>query len=106
MKKILFNVIGVLLVVVAVLLGIGGVIGGLYMGLYYGLYGGICAVIDAAQKAPIVGSDIAWGVIRIIFAGLMGWATCLVSWIAAFAVGKFGAYLCHNADNTRRDYRR
>ena len=54
-----------------------GIVVGLYTGAYLLLYGGIVQLIRGLQH-PFVATDIAGGVVRIIFASPAGWVSCLV----------------------------
>ena len=81
MKVILF-LIGVLLIVAAVL-------GGLYVTFGYCLYGGIISIIHGCTANPVIAADIAFGIIRILFASLAGWVTFLIT--AFLAACFFGA---------------
>ena len=59
------------------LIGIGLIILGIGLGLYVGLYlcfiGGIVAIVEAIKATPIESLGIAFGIVRIVFAALLGW---------------------------------
>lgn len=98
MKTLLSGIVFLL----ALLIGIGGVAGGIYLGVWYGLVGGIIAVIEAAKATPIPAPDMAWGIARVVFAGLMGWGTLLVSWTCAAALFAFAGSLNSGYGSRRR----
>lgn len=67
--------------IVKTAIGIASMIIGLCVAAYVGLWlmfvGGIMQVIDGVKSDPVDGSDVAWGIVRIVFASP-------VSGIAAF----------------------
>lgn len=67
--------------VIGILLIVAGVLAGLYVGLWLMFIGGIIQVINAVKANPTPAIDVAWGVVRIIFASLVGWG------IAAIGIG-------------------
>lgn len=71
--NIFFKVLGVLLC-------IAGVVGGLYMGVWYGLIGGVIATVEACKATPIESTGVAFGVARVLFAGVFGWLTAFGLW--------------------------
>lgn len=70
--------LGVVFIVVGVLLG-------LYVGGYVCFIGGIVQVVDAVRAEVLVSSELAWGIAKIVFAGLVG----LLSGIVPFIAGQF-----------------
>ena len=58
--------IGVVLVVL-------GVIAGLWAGLWWAFIGGIVDVIEAVRATELDAMDVAIGVVKIFFAGVVGW---------------------------------
>lgn len=60
---------------------------GLYFGLWVMFIGGIVQVIEAIKDNPVSGMDIGIGIIRVIGAGVVGWATfiviSLITWLFA-----------------------
>jgi uncharacterized membrane protein len=68
---------------------LGGVVLGLYLGAYLCLVGGIIQVIQSAT--PTVHADgVAWGVLRVLAAGPIGWISfwlCAVVGIAMMTEG-------------------
>lgn len=65
-------------VVIGLLMIVGGIALGLYAGLWWAFVGGIIQIISAVQASPIPPADIAWGVVKIVFAGLIGGVSALV----------------------------
>lgn len=65
--------------VIGIVMIVAGVALGLYVGVYLMLVGGILQIV-AAVKGGFVASGIAWGVVKIVFAGAAGGlsATCLL----------------------------
>lgn len=57
--------IGFLIIIASILFGV-------YVGGYLMFYGGIVQVIEAFQVTPIAAGSIAWGIIKVIFAGTGG----------------------------------
>jgi hypothetical protein len=56
---------GLLLILVGVALG-------LYAGLWWAFIGGIIQIIEAVKATPVPAMDVALGIARIVFAGLIG----------------------------------
>lgn len=67
-----------------------GVALAVYIGLYLMLWGGIVQIVDAVQEEPVEGAEIAWGVIRIVFAGTATAFTLYGIGFVAFLVGGWG----------------
>ena len=51
---------------------------GLFVSLYLCLVGGIIQLIEGIQTNPVSASSIAWGIVRICFSGVAGFATFLI----------------------------
>ncbi len=68
-----------------ILLGIILILAGIALGIYVGFWllfvGGIMTIINAIKADPVSATSIAWGAIKIIFAGAAGglsfWALAL-----------------------------
>jgi hypothetical protein len=58
--------------VLGILMMVAGVVFGVWAGLWWAFIGGISQIVDALQASPIDGSNIGWGVVKIIFAGAIG----------------------------------
>ncbi len=60
------------------LLILAGVVLGLYVGGYLCLVGGIIQIIEQIQAPVIEASQVAWGIVRVLGAGLCGELSALV----------------------------
>ncbi len=58
--------------ILGVALIIAGIAFGLYVGIYLMLWGGILAVITQVRAEHLDAASLAWGVVRIMCAGLVG----------------------------------
>ena len=63
--------IGLLLVLV-------GIVFGVWAGLWWAFVGGIMQIVAAVQTSPVPGADIAWGIVKIIFAGAIGGVSAML----------------------------
>lgn len=73
----------------AILMIIAGIVLGIYVGLWLCFVGGIIQLVDAIKAAPNVeGMQIAWGVVRIVFAGFAGMVSAFVLIIPGMAMLK------------------
>ena len=63
--------IGLLLVLV-------GIVFGVWAGLWWAFVGGIMQIVAAVQASPVPGADIAWGIVKIIFAGAIGGVSAML----------------------------
>ena len=71
-----------------VIIGVVGTALSIWFGLWVMLVGGISTVVDAVQEDPIVGSTVAWGVVKTLFAGTVTSFGVALSWIAAIALAE------------------
>lgn len=62
----------------AVLIVIAGIIMGAYLGLWVCFVGGIIQIIEALKATPIQAMGVAFGLLRVISAGLVGWGTVAI----------------------------
>lgn len=62
---------------VGILMIITGVIAGIYAGLWWAFIGGIVDIIQAIRAPELLEMDVAIGVAKIMFAGLIGWVVSL-----------------------------
>lgn len=67
--KVVLGILGILMVLV-------GIAAGLFVGLYLCFYGGIVQIIGGIS--PVNAGAIAFGIIRVISAGLIGWLSALI----------------------------
>ena len=68
------------------LLVLAGIAFGVWAGLWWAFVGGIIQIIDALQASPVVGADIALGIVRVVFAGFIGGITAFVAIIPGAAL--------------------
>lgn len=75
-----------------VILGLGliivGIVLGLYAGLWWAFVGGIIDMIQGLTASPIDAQTVAWGVVRILFSGFIGWMSALICLIPGVALLK------------------
>lgn len=64
------------------IISIASVIGVAYFGFIFMFVGGIIQVVDALKAVPVVSSDVAWGVARVVFTGL---GTMILAFASLFA---------------------
>lgn len=64
-------------ILIGLVLVIVGIACGIYFGLWWALIGGIIPLINDCRVATIVPMDIALDVVRILFAGAIGWLTAM-----------------------------
>ena len=83
--------------IIFILLGIAA---GVYCGVWLMLVGGIIQVIEGAKMDPVSSFDIAIGIVRFLFAGVVGWLSFLIP-------SAIGGALIGSTDNrkTRFGYR-
>ena len=75
------KVIGVLCIVVGIVLG-------LYCGLWWAFIGGIIQIIEQVRAEHLEAMVVAFGICKIIFAGIIGWAAAFVGIIPGMALLK------------------
>ena len=61
----MYKLLGALIIIFGVCLG-------LYLGIYVCFYDGIVMLIDGCRQDPVNAGDIAFGIIRVFFAGVVG----------------------------------
>lgn len=59
--------------VLGISVAIIGILAALFVGGYLMFIGGIIQFVDGIEADPNSGSDIAWGITRFLFSGLVGW---------------------------------
>ena len=57
---------------IGIILMIAGIAFGLYVGLWWAFIGGIVDVISAIRATELVAMDVAIGIVKVLFAGLIG----------------------------------
>tara|TARA_R110000824_G_scaffold526_4_gene3342 strand:+ start:4640 stop:4885 length:246 start_codon:yes stop_codon:yes gene_type:complete len=65
---------------------LGGIAAGLYVGLWWAFIGGIVNVIEAIRSEELVAMDVAIGVCKIVFAGIIGWVSAAVLIVPGLAL--------------------
>lgn len=78
--------------VFATIIAIVSLIGAVYLGLWVMFIGGIVQGIDAVKMSPVDSFGITVGIVRVIFAGLVGYIALVIGLIVAGLVGtkKYG----------------
>jgi hypothetical protein len=71
-----------------ILLMIAGVAFGLYAGLWWAFIGGIVDVISAIRAPDLVAMNIAIGVAKVVFAGVIGGVCGIVSVLPGYVLFK------------------
>ena len=64
--------------IIGLLLIVAGICLGLYVGLWLCFIGGIMDIINAVRAETLVKATVGWGVVKIMFAGFLGWVCALV----------------------------
>jgi len=57
---------------------VGGVVLGIWLGVYVMFIGGLTQFINAIKSTPVPASELAFSVAKMLFAGVVGIASCLV----------------------------
>lgn len=73
------TVIGILMIVAAIVFGI-------WAGLVWAFIGGIVDIINALKADEIEAITIAIGVVKVMFAGLIGWASAMLLMLPGLAL--------------------
>lgn len=73
--------IGLLLIII-------GVCVGLYAGVWWAFIGGIINVIEAVRAEQLVEMDVACGVAKIVFSGVIGWLSAIAFIAPGFVMVK------------------
>jgi len=64
--------------IVGIVMVVFGVITGLYIGFWWAFVGGIVECISIVKSDAIVPLDVALAISRVMFSGLIGWASSAV----------------------------
>jgi hypothetical protein len=72
--------------ILGAILIVGGVVIGIYVGIWWAFVGGIMDVIHAVRAPELAGLAVAWGVLKICFAGLFGWVAAIPFMTAGYAL--------------------
>jgi hypothetical protein len=65
--------------IAGILLFICGIALGVYVGIWWALIGGIVLVVESITADPVSASGIAYGVVRVMFAGFLGYVTAILA---------------------------
>lgn len=65
-------------ITLGILFVLAAIVGGLYVSIGYCLIGGIVSLIHGCQANPIDAFSIAYGIVRIVFTAVAGWATFFI----------------------------
>jgi len=71
--------IGIILIII-------GVAVGLYAGIWWAFIGGIVDVIEAIRAQDLVGMDVAVGVAKVMFSGLIGYVSGFIMVLPGLAM--------------------
>jgi hypothetical protein len=63
--------------ILGVILFIFGIFAGLYVGLWWAFVGGIIQIIEGIVATPVVATSIAFGIVKIMFAGALGYLSAI-----------------------------
>jgi hypothetical protein len=64
--------------ILGILLILAGIASGIYFGVWWALIGGIVVVIEQVRAVNLDAMTVALGIVRILFAGFIGWASAMV----------------------------
>ena len=64
--------------IIGVMLILAGIALGLYLGVWVCFIGGIVDIIDQIKAPELSAMAVAWGVVKIVFASLVGWLAALI----------------------------
>ncbi len=74
--------------VIGLIMVVGGIACGLYAGLWWAFIGGICDVIEAIRAENMVAMDVAIGVAKVLFAGVIGYGAAAVLLLPGYVMLK------------------
>ena len=63
---------------IGLLMIIAGIVLGIYVGGYLMLFKGVLQIIEQIQAEQLIAAKVAWGVVKILFAGAVGSACAYV----------------------------
>jgi hypothetical protein len=73
-------------VIAGLLCVLAGLVLGVYVGLWLCFIGGIVDIINAVKATEIVATAIAFGIVKVVFAGLFGWLAGVVPMLFGVAL--------------------
>ena len=74
--------------ILGIVLMVAGAAFGLYAGLWWAFIGGIVDVISAIRAPDLIAMDVAIGVVKVIFAGVIGGVSGIVAVFPGYALLK------------------
>lgn len=83
--------VGIILMIIGAVLGVWG-------GFFWAFIGGIANIIDLAQMNPVDGTSVAWSVLRVMSAGLIGAVAFFAGMVPGFGMLLYGI----NASNPKK----
>lgn len=75
-------------IIISVLIFLFGIALGLYLGLYVLFVGGIVQIIEAFRQPEILPLDVAFGIVKMLFASVVGWISFMICTAFALAIIK------------------
>jgi len=75
---------------IGVILFVAGILAGLYVGFWWALVGGLILFIEGVQADPINAAWLAYGILRVMFAGLLGYVTAIAAIIPSVLLMAIG----------------
>ena len=76
--------------IIGVLMIMGGIVLGFYVGFWVCFIGGIVQLINEIKSPEaVVAMNIAWSIVKIVFAVLFGWLSALLLIVPGLAMIKF-----------------
>lgn len=65
-------------IIIGLALILAGIALGVWAGLVWALVGGIVTIVEQLRAPQIAALTLAWAIVKIVFAGLIGWVSALV----------------------------
>ncbi len=78
------------MILLGIVLMVAGIILAIYMGVWVMLIGGIVAIVEAVKATPVSAHGIAWGICRVVFAGVVGGLSFWLMFLPSLACIKKG----------------
>lgn len=63
---------------IGIVMIVAGIVLGVYAGAWWAFIGGIVDVIGAIRSETLIAMDVAIGIAKVIFAGMIGWASAMI----------------------------
>lgn len=72
------------------LIGLVMIVGGIALGLFVGVWicfvGGIVDIIEQVRAVNMSAMAVAWGIAKVVFAGLFGWLSAIILILPGMAI--------------------